>query len=210
VLRNEPGFERLSLSHEDQHRGTMYRAQRMRQESARQSSDLETWLHSLETVVVRVQIAPEVVDRVSQLTQKTNQFNLTTKRYSASQIAEFLSSDDYLVLAWRVTDRFGDNGIVGVAILKFTKTECEIDTFLLSCRVIGRGVESAMLFDIGCEARKRRSQSLQGQYLPTTKNTPCADFYDKHGFCLQEERWLLNCVSSASLKLPKWTSLTTE
>ena len=210
VLRNEPGFERLSISHEDQHRGKMYRAQRIRQESARQASDLETWLHSLETVVARVQIAPEIVERVSQLTQKTNQFNLTTQRYSAGQIAEFLSSDVHLVLAWRVTDRFGDNGIVGVAILKFTKTECEIDTLLLSCRVIGRGVESAMLFDIGSEAEKRQCRFLHGRYLPTPKNAPCADFYDKHGFSLQEERWLLDCVSTASLKLPKWTSLSKE
>jgi FkbH-like protein len=210
VLRDEPGFERLSLSHEDQHRGKMYRAQRIRQESARQASDLETWLHSLEIVVARVEIEPEIVERVSQLTQKTNQFNLTTKRYSAGQIAEFLSSDVHLVMAWRVTDRFGDNGIVGVAIMKFTKTECEIDTFLLSCRVIGRGVESAMLFDIGSEAEKRQCRFLYGRYLPTPKNAPCADFYDKHGFSLQEERWLLDCVSSASLKLPKWTSLTKE
>jgi FkbH-like protein len=210
AVQNEPGFERLSLSQEDRYRGKMYLAQRMRKESVRQNSDLETWLHSLETVVARVAIAPEIVERVSQLTQKTNQFNLTTKRYSAGQIAEFLSSECHLVMAWRVTDRFGDHGIVGVAILKFTKTECEIDTFLLSCRVIGRGVESAMLFDIKLEAEKRHWHVLHGQYLPTPKNLPCADFYDKHGFQFRDDGWLLDCSSSASLQLPKWISLTAE
>ena len=210
VLQDEPGFERLSLSREDQQRGVMYLTQRLRKESERQNTDLEAWLHSLDMVVDRVEIRGEIVERVAQLTQKTNQFNLTTKRYSSGQIAEFLASDRYLVMAWRVADRFGDNGIVGVAILRFTNTESEIDTFLLSCRVIGRGVESAMLFDIGLEAERRQCRTLYGQYLPTPKNAPCADFFDKHGFRAQDDRWLLECVSSASLGLPKWISLTRE
>ena len=90
-------------------------------------------------------VSAESIGRVAQLTQKTNQYNVTTRRYTEQQIADFASSPECGVYAVRVKDRFGDNGIVGVLITRACEDICEIDTFLLSCRVIGRTIETAML-----------------------------------------------------------------
>jgi FkbH-like protein len=120
--------------------------------------------------------------RVAQLTQKTNQFNLTTRRYSEQQIDELARQPDCQVLSIRVKDRYSDNGLVGVAITRDGGEACELDTFLLSCRVIGRGVETAFLAHLGGEARRRGKKRLEGWFLPTKKNSPACEFYSTHGF----------------------------
>jgi FkbH-like protein len=127
--------------------------------------------------------------RVAQLLAKTNQFNLTTRRHTAADVAALL--DKGAVALWaRVKDRFGDNGLVGAAI---AAPEADgrwvIDTFLLSCRVIGRRVETALLSALSEEVRGRGARALLGEYLPTAKNKPAADFYPKHGFTAEGERW---------------------
>jgi FkbH-like protein len=131
-------------------------------------------------------LKPESLTRVAQLTQKTNQFNLTTRRYSDQEvqaIAADPSADVYQVTA---RDRFGDNGIVGVAITRYTESACEIDSFLLSCRVIGRSLETAMLARIADDAVQRGSHRLRGWFLATRKNAPAGNFYPSHGFTLLE------------------------
>jgi FkbH-like protein len=157
--------------------------------------------------VTGVQWGHEVIDRVAQLTQKTNQCNLTTKRYTSSQIAELHASSHSQVLAYRVSDRFGDSGIVGVSILRFDGDDCEIDSLLLSCRVIGRGIETAMLFDIVQQASFQACRRLIGYYRPTPKNMSCADFYETHGFRNVSGAWILNLAEKVPFHLPSWIML---
>ena len=211
AVRNEPGFERLHISHEDQNRGRMYLEQRARQDAMKASDDgLVSYLHSLQTVVTRVEVSSSNLDRIAQLTQKTNQFNLTTRRYSSGQIAEFNGSSQSQVLAWSVADRFGESGITGVAILRFQGGECEIDTLLLSCRVIGRSIETAMLFDIVRQVQRREATSIVGNYIQTLKNSPCAGFFEKHGFVACESGWIMNFSSGIAARVPEWITLVAD
>jgi len=188
TLRDQPVFERLKLSEEDRDRGRMYAAQRQRESSRRAAGSLEDFLRSLEMKARIARVTPATVPRTAQLTQKTNQFNLTTRRYSEQEIAEMARRPDHRVWCVRVTDRFGDNGIVGVMIARHAGPVCEIDTFLMSCRVIGRTVERAMLATLAEDARRAGAERLSGWFLPTRKNAPARDFYPKHGFESAEER----------------------
>ena len=163
------------------------------------------------SVEQEAEIAPvdaRTLVRVAQLTQKTNQFNLTTRRYTEQQIAAIASDTEADVFAMRVKDVYNDNGIVGVVILRYDDAICEIDTFLLSCRVIGRTVETALLSFVCERARERGATTLSGRFVPTKKNAPAADFYPRHGFAAAAKR---DGESSYSLDLrdgdvicPEW------
>ncbi len=131
-------------------------------ELAQNAGSLEDFFRSLEQEVVIANVTPETIARVAQLTQKTNQYNVTTRRYTEQQIAEFVSRPDCGVYSVRVKDRFGDNGIVGVLITRTEDDVCEIDTFLLSCRVIGRTIETAMLGFLTDASKARRRQLPAG------------------------------------------------
>jgi FkbH-like protein len=149
---------------------------------------------------------------VAQLTQKTNQFNLTTRRYSEQQIVEMTTSPAWEVYSVRVKDRFGDNGLVGVAITRDVGEICEIDTFLLSCRVIGRTVETALLSFLVEQVRARGMRRLQGWFLPTKKNAPAKDFYSAHKFHVLAEQdsgtlWSVD-LKDAEVVCPQWIRLT--
>ena len=149
--------------------------------------------------------------RVAQLTQKTNQFNVTTRRYSEAQIAEMAKRADWHIFSIKVRDRFGDHGLVGVAITHDNGQQCEVDTFLLSCRVIGRTVETALLAHIAKSAAERGCQRLIGWFLPTKKNAPARDFYREHGFAPGETNdsgtlWVLD-LKSSKLASPEWIKL---
>ena len=127
-------------------------------------------------------LTPATLARVAQLTQKTNQFNLTTRRYTEQQISEMAACPGWRVWSLRVTDRYADNGLVGVAISHLEGEVCEIDTLLMSCRVIGRTLETALLARLAEDARSRGAKRLEGWFLPTKKNAPAQDFYRCHGF----------------------------
>ena len=181
ALRDSPVFERLSLSGEDRGRGRYYADQRLRTELKQSTTSLEDFYWSLLMEVEVSLVTPETLARVAQLTQKTNQFNLTARRYSEQQITEMAADPDWRVYSMRVRDRFGDNGLVGVAITHYQGQACEIDTFLLSCRVIGRTVETVLLATVAEQARIEGAQRLVGWFLPTKKNVPAREFYRSHG-----------------------------
>ena len=122
------------------------------------------------------------------MTQRTNQFNLTTKRYSENDIRDLVASPDADVRYLRLKDRFGDMGIVGVSILKYVGGDCFVDSFLLSCRVIGRGVEDAFLEDCLKTASKRKCRQLFGIYFPTEKNEQVEPFYKDREFIYLGEK----------------------
>jgi FkbH-like protein len=159
---------------------------------------------------MQVEIEPlsnAILKRAAQLTQKTNQFNLTTRRYNEEQLAQLIAPR-WRAFALRARDRFGDSGLVGFAILQFEGGVAEIDTFLLSCRVIGRTIETAFLAALAKVAADLDAVRLVGRYAPTSKNEPAREFYPSHGFsrCGDEQdqsRWELS-LPARSLKCPDW------
>jgi FkbH-like protein len=211
ALRDCPVFERLTLSAEDQQRTAMYAKQRQRVHAEQTFQSKEDFFRFLDQEAELEPVTELTLPRVAQLTQKTNQFNLTTRRYTDQQIADMAARPDWHILSIRVKDRFGDHGLVGVAIAHDKGEQCEVDTFLLSCRVIGRTVETALLAHIAKSAAERGCKRLIGWFLPTKKNAPARDFYPQHGFERQESNgtgslWTLDLANSP-LRAPDWIKL---
>jgi FkbH-like protein len=211
ALRDCPFFERLTLLAEDHAKSKQYHDQRKRSELAQTTGSLEDFFRSLDQEVVIANVTPDSIARVAQLTQKTNQYNVTTRRYTEQQIAEFVSRPDCGVYSVGVKDRFGDNGIVGVLITRTEEDICEIDTFLLSCRVIGRTIETAMLGFLTDASKGRGANLLQGWFIPTKKNAPVKDLYSSHKFRPIASKndatlWSLN-LGEASIPFPEWIRL---
>jgi FkbH-like protein len=175
-------FDGLQLTSEDKVRGKLYAEQRKRQEYQKVVGDITEYLKSLETVVTIDKANKSNIPRISQLTQKTNQFNLTTRRYLENEITEMANSDDFLVVSLKVEDKFGDSGLTGVAIVEKGTEKWRIDSFLLSCRVLGRQVEDSLLAYIVDQAQRSGVKVLIGEFIPTRKNAPAKDFLLKHGF----------------------------
>jgi len=138
-------------------------------------------------VVTLEKVSTFAIPRVSQLTQKTNQFNMTTKRYQDEDIRRFSEDKDIFMFSVKVEDKFGDNGLVGLAIVKKDKEIWLIDSFLLSCRVIARRVEETMLSYIFEEAVKEGVKTIIGSFISTHRNNPAKEFYKSNGFKLVEE-----------------------
>lgn len=207
VLRESPVFERLELTADDRQRGRYYAEQRERDELRQGAGSLEDFYRSLQMRVHIAPLAPGTLARAAQLTQKTNQFNLTTRRYTEQQLSEMLPPR-WSVYTLRAEDRFGDNGVVGLAILKFDADAAEIDTFLLSCRVIGRTIETAFLAALAQAAAEREAARFVGWFYVSAKNAPARDFYSSHGFIRNGEndggtRWELP-LPATNLTCPKW------
>lgn len=207
TLRTLPQFERLELSSADHDRGRFYQEQQKRTEFKAGASSLEDFYVGLQ---MRVEIAPlaaATLPRAAQLTQKTNQFNLTTRRYTEEQLSR-MQPPEWGIYTLAAKDRFGDNGIVGVAILKFEGNVAEINTLLLSCRVIGRTIETAFLAALAKLAGQRGATKLVGRYIPSLKNEPAKDVYRSHGFTLSGEndggtRWEI-ALPAKNLACPEW------
>jgi FkbH-like protein len=134
-------------------------------------------------MVVTEQAANDLtIPRIAQLTQKTNQFNMSTKRYGEEEIAKMVQAKDrYQISSFRLEDKFGDHGIVGVVILEKGESSWQIDTFLLSCRAIGREIEGHMLAWAKEQARLGGARELIAEVIPTPKNKPAQDFFQKVG-----------------------------
>jgi len=211
AVRNCVAFERLTLSAEDQQRTEMYAAQKQRGGAEQSFQSKEDFFRFLEQEAELEPVSDLTLARVAQLTQKTNQFNLTTRRYTEPQIVEMARKPDWHIFSIRVRDRFGDHGLVGVAIAHDEGEQCEVDTFLLSCRVIGRTVETALLAHLAESAAQRGRKRLVGWFLPTKKNAPARDFYPQHGFERRETNgaaslWTLD-LKSSTLRCPDWIKL---
>ncbi len=211
AVRNCAVFERLTLSAEDQQRTAMYAEQKQRAGAEQTFQSKEDFFRFLEQEADLDPVSDLTLARVAQLTQKTNQFNLTTRRYSEAQIAEMAKQPEWNIFSIKVRDRFGDHGLVGVAITHDQGDQCEVDTFLLSCRVIGRTVETALLAHLAESAAHRGCKQLVGWFLPTKKNAPARDFYSQHGFEQKEKSdtgslWTLDLPTS-TLRAPEWIKL---
>jgi FkbH-like protein len=182
ALFDSGAFDQLSISREDTARAEMYSVEAARKALQSRHESLDAFLRDLGLRATIGTVDSATLPRVTQLIAKTNQFNLTTRRYSAADIARM--SDEGLGLWLRVRDRFGDAGLVGVALARPITAlgEWELDTFLLSCRVIGRNVETALLATLCSAIRQRGGRMLRGRFIPTERNAPAADFLRRHGF----------------------------
>jgi FkbH-like protein len=182
ALAEQPFFDVALVSNDDVNRVGEYKAQALRAELAESVGSRDEFLASLGIMCTFQSAMLAPLSRSVQLLAKTNQFNLTTRRRSASEIEEFASAEGGQAVAVRVRDRFGDAGVVGLALARNRGKDCLIDSFLLSCRVIGRGIEAALLAHLGRHARQSGATRLVGEFIPTKKNAPCATFYSDHGF----------------------------
>ena len=162
----------------DRRRTEMYRQNRERHLHAQSASNLAEFMAGLDLRVEIAEPAPEQWPRVAQLTQRTNQFNLTTRRRSESDLLAGLAAEGQRCLAVQVRDRFGDYGLVGVVIFAVGDGALTIDTFLLSCRVLGRGVEHAILRHLGTLAGTMDLERIVAPFIPTAKNVPARQFLE--------------------------------
>ena len=179
-------FNTLSITTEDKMKGKMYSEQRKRNEHKGKHTDINDYLRKMEMEVSINEADSFSIPRISQLSLKTNQFNLTTKRYSEQDIEKIVKEGGE-VYAIKVKDKFGDNGIAGVLILKELDGKMIVDTFLLSCRVIGRRIEESVIAFAISVSKKRKLSKLVGEFISTKKNTPAKDFYKKFGFILERK-----------------------
>ena len=189
TMRNLTLFDRLEVTQEDRKRADLMRAEQQR---AALSSCLskEEFRKNLGLRIDFFSARREDLERITQLINKTNQFNLTTIRRSVDQVRALASSPLHRVFGIRVSDKFGDYGLTGVVIAEIRSPDLVIDTFLLSCRVLGRGVETALLATLAQEARTEGAQYLEASFVPTAKNAPAATFLPDHRFHAQDEhRW---------------------
>ncbi len=180
-LKHVWAFDRLKVTEEDKQRAAMYaqRIERVRLE--RQARTLGEFIASLELKIQISPILPEQLPRAAQLTQRTNQMNFTTARRSEADLQELFKSGAAECLTVHVSDRFGSYGLTGLVIFEAGETALHVDTFLLSCRVLGRGVEHRVLARLGEIARERGLKSVDVTYLPTQRNRPALLFLESAG-----------------------------
>ncbi len=174
-------FDRLEITADDRKRVDMMRQEMERRDLSQKLTEAE-FLASLGLKIGLFRPAPSDHARVTQLINKTNQFNVTTRRYSFEEVAAMAADPSIDLYCATVSDKFGDYGLVGVGIVR-SENGCSVfDTLLMSCRVLGRGVETAMISH-GIElAARQGNSSIKGQYIPTKKNAMVADLFEKHGF----------------------------
>jgi FkbH-like protein len=195
-------FDALTFSDEDRRRSEIYAAEQRRRVEESSALSVDDYLRGLEMEAIIDRADDRSIERLAQLTQKTNQFNLTTRRYTESDIRRFGASPDHDVLAVRVRDRLGDSGIVGLAILRHDDRQTDIDTFLMSCRVLGRGVEDSLLVACLLASRRRGGRDVVGEFIPTAKNARVAEFYPSRGFAADGSGRFRRSIADAPLEFP--------
>ena len=193
IITKMKEFDVLKITEEDVKRNEMYLVQKKRTELKNKIVDFDEFLKQMNIEVNIKKADSFTIPRISQLTLKTNQFNLTTKRYQQEEISSFSSDKDRIVECVQVSDKFGDNGITGVYIIeKKDSKEWIIDTFLLSCRIMGRKVEEAMLYQIIEKAKNLGIKKIKGKFIPTKKNKPAENFYSDCDFKKEGDYWVFN------------------
>ncbi len=176
-------FSKLSLTQEDLEKTKQYEANILREELKNSYSNIDDYLKSLKLELTIGTAKKEHIPRLAQLANKTNQFNFTTIRYTESELEKYLTNPNFKVYYLKLKDNFGDYGIIGLIVLHELDAIIEIETFLLSCRVIGRKIEHAVIYEL----KKMFDKRFIGKFIPTAKNIILKDKYDELGFSLIEE-----------------------
>ena len=175
-------FEAIAFSAEDRQRAEFYQDNARRLTLQQQAGDINSYLRSLEMVITFAPFDAVGRTRIAQLISKSNQFNLTSRRYSELEVGELESDPEIWTLQVRLRDTFGDNGMISVVICRQRESVLEVDTWLMSCRVLGRGVEQAVLNEIVEHARRAGATKICGRYLPTARNEMVKRHYASLGF----------------------------
>jgi FkbH-like protein len=175
-------FDTVALASEDLERTAMFRDNARRADVERNAASFEEFLASLE---MKAEIGPfssTVIERVTQLINKTNQFNLTTRRYTSAEVTAMVEKGELVTLRARLKDKFGDNGLISVVIAEQKAEILHVDTWLMSCRVLKRGMEEALFDELVRQCQHRKIRSVIGYYSRTKKNGMVAGFYESLGF----------------------------
>lgn len=204
-------FDSVFITEEDKIRTKTYKDNTVRKKIMETSNSIEDYLSKLNMEVEIGRPSDIEISRISQLTQKTNQFNLTTKRYNEEEIKVLLENKEYDVFYIKVKDNISDMGIMGMSIIKYSEDSAFIDTFLLSCRVIGRNIEYALLEYLTKNAYNKGYNSVIGKYVITNKNKQVSQFYKSAGFELVEEDnqgalWRV-CNKSLAIVTPEYINV---
>jgi len=190
-------FNLLKITDEDNQRGIMYSQQRDRKTLEKSSDNLEDFLKNMDLKITIKKADTFTIPRISQLILKTNQFNLTTKRYSLEEIQKMVQTDNFLIGCVQVEDKFGDNGITAAFIVEKNGTkEWILDTFLLSCRVMGRQIEKSILAYIIKIAKQNSIDKITANFIPTKKNQPIENFLPDCGFKKEKDFWSISLNDS--------------
>ena len=182
ILQAGRYFEAVSFSEEDSQRAASYKANAARTEARTKFSDLSSFLENLEMQSEVRGVNTFNLPRAAQLINKSNQFHLTGTRYSEAQLKSFVERDCYRIRTFKLSDRFGDNGLISVTVLRLDGKAMIIDTWVMSCRVLGRQMEEFIINEIVDVARAAGAETLIGCYLPSKKNGLVADLYPRFGF----------------------------
>lgn len=186
-LLNSRFFEPRSITDDDLRRGEQYQQQAARAQAINAGTDMEAYLASLEMHSTISEFSQVDVPRISQLINKSNQFNVTTRRRSETEVEALLANHDYYGFSVRLADKFGDNGLISVVVVKVEGETAIVDTWLMSCRVLKRQMEDEVVNEIARLALQRDCTTVVGQYLPTEKNGMVRDLFRRMGFSLVEE-----------------------
>jgi len=182
ALERHQYFQVASLGAEDFKRTDYYRANAMRGEIQTSATGMEDFLRSLDMTATIGPVLPATLERTTQLINKSNQFNLTTRRRSAAEVMALMEAPDWVTVTASLSDRFGDNGLVSVALARIEADSLEIDTWLMSCRVLKRGLEQFLLNYLCDLAQARGLKYIRGDYIPTPKNDLVRNHYADLGF----------------------------
>lgn len=186
-------FETASFSENDAERTKQYQVEAQRATDLESFTDVTDFLKSMNMISDVQAFNNFSKPRVSQLTQRSNQFNLRTVRYTEQEVENLMNSEDHHTISFTLEDKYGDNGLICVIVLEKKDPETLfIDTWLMSCRVLKRGMEDFTLNTIIDTAKKNGFKYVMGEYLPTAKNQMVKDHYERLGFRSHEDKWLLN------------------
>jgi FkbH-like protein len=182
TLRALRCFDTPSLSKEDLERTELYTAERKRESLRVEVGSVDDWLKGLNIVVRVAPVTATNLARTTQLLNKTNQLNLSTKRYTEGELSAWVASADHELWTVSVADRFGDAGLTGIVSVEYEAEQAIVSDFVLSCRVMGRKIEETLLHLAVSAARRRGLPRVRARYLPTKKNKPCLEFFQRSGF----------------------------
>ena len=180
-------FECINISKEDFNKDKMYKDNAKRSEMMATFSNYDDYLKSLKMKAEIKSFKPIYLERITQLINKSNQFNVTTKRYTEADIKNIYEDDTYIRLYGKLVDIFGDNGVISILIGKIKKNELHIELLVMSCRVLKRKMEYAMIDELVKRCKKNKIEKIYGYYYPTAKNKLVLELYDNLGFKLDNE-----------------------
>jgi FkbH-like protein len=201
VARRAMPFDKVEITKDDRSRVERYTVE-LRRDELRQSLPIGEFIRTLGLRVDTVHAGTDNLVRITQLINKTNQFRLTDVRLTEDQVRTMVQSPDYIVRAAEVRDKFGEYGVTCVGILERRSRDWHISVFLLSCRVLGRGVETCFLADLASEVLARGGSRMTAEFIPTGRNAIAADFLDRHGFTKLDSRlWWHSAAELAANRL---------